>query len=142
MQKKNGSNLTRKILVHNLDISLPIDTNAAMKVLGDNNSLFHKMLARLESLSIKTCMSEIKDALQTENWAKMYTSSASLRGPCGYVGAGRIQYACYYIETAYKNSDFVAMESYYPLLVEVIIEFKRYSRKYLAESQGKKASYI
>lgn len=48
-----------------------------------------------------------------------------------------MHYACYYIEVAHSMNDFEAMESYYPLLVESIIEFKAYSRKYLAECRSK-----
>ena len=57
----------------------------------------------------------------------------SLKGASGYVGAGRVHYCCYHIQKAFVDEDFQLMVDNYPFLVEFVIEFKRYSRKYLAE---------
>ena len=35
------------------------------------------------------------------------------------------------------NGDFVGMITFYPLLVEAVIELRRYTRKFLAEYKGK-----
>lgn len=44
------------------------------------------------------------------------------------IGAGKIYYACYYIQEAYREEYFIQVAEYYPLLVEAIIEVKRYIR--------------
>ena len=54
------------------------------------------------------------------------------------MGAGRLHYVCYHIQNAFHNQDYQMMVDYYPLLIETCIEFKRFSRKYLAEqNKGK-----
>ena len=70
----------------------------------------------------------------------MKTSSHSLKSACGYVGAGKLHYACYYLIKKFNEDDFQGMADYYPLVVEACIEFKRFSRNYLAEYN--KAKYI
>ena len=61
----------------------------------------------------------------------------SLKGASGYVGAGRVHYCCYHIQKAFVDEKFQLMIDYYPFLVEYVIEFKRFSRKYLAEHKSK-----
>ena len=66
----------------------------------------------------------------------MKNAAHSLKGASGYVGAGRVHYACYYIQKAYNSKNYEKMESYYPLIVEACIEYKRYSRKFIAQESG------
>ena len=61
----------------------------------------------------------------------------SLKGASGYVGAGKVHYACYYIQKAYSINDYDGMVNYYPLIVEACVEYKRFSRKYIARENGK-----
>ena len=49
------------------------------------------------------------------------------------IGAGRVHYACYYVQEAYAENDYSEMLKCYPLLVESVIELKRYMRRFLAE---------
>ena len=67
----------------------------------------------------------------------MKEAAHSLKGASGYVGAGKVHYACFYIQRAYNANDYQSMVSYYPLIVEACIEYKRFSRKYLARENGK-----
>ena len=62
----------------------------------------------------------------------MKANAHSLKGACGYVGASRLHYSCYYIQEAHHLKQFDKMVEKYPRLVETAIEFKRYSRKILA----------
>ena len=62
----------------------------------------------------------------------MQSGAHSLKGSSGYVGASKIHYACYYIQDAYSSGNYSGMVLYYPLLVEAIIEFQRYSRELIA----------
>ena len=63
----------------------------------------------------------------------MKKATRVLKGASGYIGAGKIHYACFYICEAHNRSDFEEMLEYYPYLVEAVIEFKRYSSKFLAD---------
>ena len=66
----------------------------------------------------------------------MKANAHSLKGACGYVGASRLHYSCYYIQEAYMLNQYDKMLEKYPRLVESAIEFKRYSRKILAQNRG------
>lgn len=66
----------------------------------------------------------------------MKAKAHSLKGACGYVGASRMHYACYFIQEAYQMQQYDLMVEKYPRLVETVIEFKRFSRKILAEHRG------
>ena len=62
----------------------------------------------------------------------------TLKSCSGYVGAGKVYYACLYIALASQgDTDEKEMIKYYPLLVEACVGLKRYSRKYLAANKGK-----
>lgn len=63
-----------------------------------------------------------------------------MKSASGYVGAGKLHYACYYVQSAWHANNFVNMVHYYPLIVEAAIEFKRFVRQYLAEYKGEKYS--
>ena len=62
-----------------------------------------------------------------------------LKDASAYIGASKIHYACYYINYSYLTENYAAMVEYYPLLAEACIEYKRFSRKFLAAKQGKSA---
>ena len=61
----------------------------------------------------------------------------TLKTTSGYVGAGKLHYACYYVQSMWSVQDYKGMASYYPLVVEACIEFKRFVRRYLADHNGK-----
>ena len=60
-----------------------------------------------------------------------------LKGTSGMVGGGRIHYACYYLEQAYRANDFDAVMDYYSLLIEEYIQFVQMARELLAAYHGK-----
>ena len=100
------------------------------------------MLSRLEGMSLSMCMQQITDALDNKEWSKMKHAAHSLKGASGYVGASKIHYACYYIQKAYNASNYQEMTDYYALIVEACIEYKRYSRKFIARENGKNHNEI
>jgi HPt (histidine-containing phosphotransfer) domain-containing protein len=55
------------------------------------------MLERLESMSLNKNMQRIAQAVNEKDWDVMKANAHSLKGACGYVGASRLHYACYYI---------------------------------------------
>ena len=91
------------------------------------------MLSQIEKTHLKSSMIKINQAVIEENWPKMNNGTLSIKSACGYVGAGKIYYACYYIQKMFADSDFPGMAECYPLIVEASIEFKRYSRRIIAE---------
>ena len=99
--------------------------------------MFYEMLPKMEKMSINRTIEQINDGMATENWNKMKNASHTLKGSSGYIGAGYLYYACLYIMQAHSEQDFIGMARYYPLLVEAIIEYKRFSRRLLAEHSGK-----
>ena len=117
----------------NFDVTTPIDTETSFSLVENNSKLFYEMLRRLERNLVGSCLDKMKSHVSCQDWRGMEQGANSLKGASSYVGAGRIYYACYYIQNAYQMSDFQSMVNYYPLLVEEIIEFKKYSRKMLAE---------
>ena len=129
--------MTRHIKVHNLDITNPVDINTPVDSLGGNNKLYFAMLSRLEGMSLSMCMQQITDAVDNKEWLKMKNAAHSLKGASGYVGASKVHYACYYIQKAFNANNHQEMIEYYPLIVEACIEYKRYSRKFIARENGK-----
>ena len=95
------------------------------------------MLPKMEEMSINRTIEQINDALDTKNWAKMKNATHTLKGSSGYIGAGYLYYACVYIMQAYGEKNFIGMAMYYPLLVEAVIQYKRFSRRLIAEYNGK-----
>ncbi len=95
------------------------------------------MLKRLEVMSLTTCMQQVSDGLNQKDWNKMKQGAHQLKGASGYVGAGRLHYMCYHIQNAFYQGDYDKMLTCYPMLVEYSIEFKRFSRKYLADLKSK-----
>ena len=67
----------------------------------------------------------------------MYISVEAIKQASERVGASYVYYACYYIEECHKTNDINGILRYYPLLVEAIVEFKRFSRKTLSNTEGK-----
>ena len=55
-----------------------------------------------------------------------------IKGGSGYIGAGRLYYACYFIQEHYVYKKHSLMLEYYPTLVEAAIEFRLESRKLIA----------
>ena len=143
-QAKEKSSPPKQLLVRiiNLDVTEPIDFVTPVENLGGQRSLFITMLKRLEVMSLVSTMAQVADGLNTKDWAKMKQGAHQLKGTSGYVGAGRMHYVCYHIQHAYHMNDFQTMIDYYPFLVEYCIEFKRFSRRYLAELKGKKRSHF
>lgn len=121
-----------------LDVTEPIDFETPVKNLGGQHSLFVTMLKRLEVMSLNSCIEQVAVGLNSKDWQKMKQGSHQLKGASGYVGAGRVHYCCYHIQNAFQQQDFDKMVDYYPLLIESCIEFKRFSRQYLAKLKSKK----
>ena len=49
------------------------------------------------------------------------------------IGAGKVHYACYYMSEALVTRDYGEVLKCYQLLIESVIEFKRYLRRFLCE---------
>jgi HPt (histidine-containing phosphotransfer) domain-containing protein len=46
-------------------------------------------------------MKAIAQAVDSQDWNVMKMKAHSLKGACGYVGASRLHYSCYFIQEAY-----------------------------------------
>ena len=83
-------------------------------------------------MTLNQCMNTVAEAVNQQDYDKIKLGAHMLKGATGYIGAGRLHYVCYHIKNAFFCGDYQKMLNYYPLLVEKCIEFKRFSRKYLA----------
>ena len=121
----------------NFDLTHPVDINTGVQNNHGNENMFYYMLEKMEELSINGCMEQISDGVNTKNGSKMLSGADTLKGSSSYIGAGYIYYACYYIITAFNEKNLILMERYYPLLVEAVIEHKRFSRNVVSQHKGR-----
>lgn len=91
------------------------------------------MLSRFESVSLNECLYQLSEAIDQDDFEKLYRGFHTLKGASGYIGAGRIHLACYFMEEAHREKDKLKLQQAYPLLIEISIEFKRYARKFIAD---------
>ena len=137
-ENKSIEDNTRNLIkVVNLDISKPIDIETSIGNLNGNKKLYFNMLAKLEGVYINKCMEQIASSIASNDWIKIKMATRVLKGASGYIGASKIHYACFYILEASKGNDYERMLEYYPFLVEAVIEYKRYSRRVLANYKCK-----
>lgn len=91
------------------------------------------MLSRFESVSLNDCLCQLSEAIDQDDLEKLYRGFHTLKGASGYIGAGRIHLACYFMDEAHREKDKLKLQQGYALLVEISIEFKRYARKFIAD---------
>jgi len=111
-------------------------------MLGGHRKLFITMLKRLENLSLRACLQNIAIAMNQRDWLGVKNGVHQLKGASGYVGAGRVHYVCFHMQNLYNSGDYERLGAYYPLLLELSIEFKRFLRKYLEDLQGKSSEQL
>ena len=97
------------VRLHNLRADIPIDLEGAIESLEKNELLYYNLLSRFTSQTSNPLMQQMKKALEVSDWEQMAETAGNLRGSSGYVGAGRMHYACYYIEQAYNDNNFTRM---------------------------------
>ena len=138
MENSENNNPNKfEVKVYNLDVSQPIDISKATSLIGGNKKLYINMLSKIEVMSLSSQLNQIADAINNKDWPKMKMAAHTLKSTSGYVGAGKLHYSCYYVQSTWVAQDFVGMVNFYPLVVEASIEFKRFVRRYLAEYNGK-----
>lgn len=76
-------------------------------------------------------------AFDKKDYEDLKDKAHTLKGPSSYIGAGKLSYACYYIQYHFVENNYPMMLEYYPCVVEAAIEFKIYSRKIIAENESK-----
>ena len=84
-----------------MDITAPIDVDSSIASLGGNVKLYISMLARLEQMALNMCITQITDSIIEKDWEKLKVATHTLKGASAYVGAGKVHYACFYIQKAY-----------------------------------------
>lgn len=94
------------------------------------------MIEILEDVVNKT-LNEIIKPIDERDWFNIKQKAHALKGSSSYVGAGRLHYACYYIQDHFYFNNYQKMIDYYPSLVEAAIEFKIYSKTIIAKYKNK-----
>ena len=91
-------NISRSLINFiDLDISQPIDFNKALDSLTGNRKLYFSMLSKIEVMALNNCMVAMAEAYREGEWNKMRLSAHTLKSACGYVGAGKLHYSCYFL---------------------------------------------
>ena len=120
-----------------LDVTTPIDLKKGIEVLGGDQESYYEMLGSLEEMSVIDCMKRMVKEYDAKNYPEIKAQAHSLKGASSYIGASRLHYMCYFIQHHFVKQEFPEMLVYYPSLVEAAIEFKKESRKLIAENSGK-----
>ncbi len=101
--------------------------------------MFFRMLYRYEITSrLDDNIVELGVGLEENDTLKMKEGAHKIKGSSGYVGAARLHYATYYIHNCWEinHDDYDGMVKFYPGVVEAAIEFKKYSRWFIAKHEG------
>jgi HPt (histidine-containing phosphotransfer) domain-containing protein len=75
----------------------PVDTENPVRLLNGNTNLYYMMLGRLESMSLRPNIDAIGTAIDARDWTTVRIKAHGLKGACGYIGAVRLHYTCYFI---------------------------------------------
>ena len=116
-----------------LDIEHPVDIMRPIERFCGNSRMYYGMLRRLEQMTLNQSMTKMANLINDKDYAEICNLSCMLKSACGYVGAGRLHYICFYIQDAIRNSKIQSIPTLYQQLVEESIAYKRYSRQILDE---------
>lgn len=114
-----------------LDVNTPLDYNTALTQLKNNNNLYYMILCRFRNQNMLPVINQVSAAMDAFNWNKFRELAHSLKGSSGYVGAGQIQYDCFYIQDFHYKGQIDQMRERYSRLMENVISFIIYSKQYL-----------
>ena len=96
---------------------------------GDKTALMAK-LTDFETKSLNVCMKEIATNINASDWFKVQLAAKTLFESSGYISASRIYYISWCISLAYTSNKYNRIIELYTLLVEAVIEFKRFIWQY------------
>ena len=68
----------------------PIDIEKAINLLGGQDRIFYQMLSKLENLSLKPCLHDMAEAVNSADFARMKSKAHGLKGAAGWVCANNI----------------------------------------------------
>ena len=115
-----------------LDLSTPIDHIKAIENLGGDADMYFMLLEQLEKMSLVNDVNGVSEALERRDFEAMKNSAHSQKSAAGYVGAGRLQESCYWIQSHYTAGDREAMTEQYPLFMTNAVQVRVQLRKLLA----------
>ena len=61
------------------------------------------MLGRFELISLNECLSYVKEGLEDNEPERLKQGFHTLKSASGYIGAGRVHFACYFMDDAFKS---------------------------------------
>ena len=115
------------------DITKPLDIKPPVKAIDGDTKKYFKMIACFEQMTLTPIMKDIAAHTNQHDWAELIQRIITLQSKTGLIGAGKVHYACYYMSEALVTRDFGEVAKCYQLLVESVIELKRYLRRFLCE---------
>ena len=115
----SGSSASAKdIKIADLKTSTPLDHGTALSSLKDNRNLYFMILGRFKSSSLLPLITQISQAADAQNWARLKEAAHSLKGSSGYAGASHLHYDCYFMQDAFNKKDPELMVRRYNRLIE------------------------
>ena len=80
-----------------MDVKTPIDIKVAVEGLGGVPQIFYNMLGKFEDMTLNEHMQKIIPEFEANKYNDMMLTAHSLKGACGYIGASRLHYVCWFI---------------------------------------------
>ena len=112
---------------------MPIDPVDIKKALANHKGDKAALMAKLndfEEKSLNVCLKEIATNINASDWFKVQLAAKTLFESSGYISAQRIYYISWCISLAYSSNKYNRIIELYILLVEAVIEFKRFIWQY------------
>ena len=120
-----------------LSESKPIDIKAALDKHNQDRAALSSKLSDYETKSIDVCLSEIAKSIDKGDLFTVQKISQTLCDTSGYIGARRISFICWCISIAFHSDEKNRMFELYTVLIESVIQLKRFSWKFSVEGKGK-----
>ena len=100
--------------------------------LNGNKKLYLAMVKTFEQVFLNDCLARLREGIELGDKEKIKTSCRKLKEQSACIFAGRIFYACCLMEQALVKEDHEKLMYTYPLVVEACVEFRIYSKEFIA----------
>ena len=128
-------NKSIEVVLH--DISEPIDQIKASRNVSNSYNLFFKMIDKMSSMNLQPNMRKVANAVNEMNWHSLIEPIINIKEATVYVGAGRLQYMCFHMLTALHLNETDKILTHYQMLVELCIEYVRFTKRTVASYESK-----
>ena len=96
----------------------------ALKNLGCSIQHYLYLMKSFTDNVLETYMTNMATDYEMEQYKEIMHGAYNIKGASGYIGAGKIYYACHFIRQGYELGQYDQIREYYPTLVEAVVEYK------------------